>query len=200
MQRLRQLLFHPTIGRHYSENPRSRWKSTGTQIAGQSWQTLWRRVLSFPGGPNLLTRKREGMLSVNAGKTLKQDATGKGKSMQSYRTTLAQHLGIQAKPRDQIFPRFWRLLHFHSRLLDFLPLQLPNTHRCHTMTETMCQRKRTIFQLCKNLIMSRKSIVTPKFLWDLSSISIRMLSGATLGTSAMMQLLPILKGRTFYEL
>ena len=157
MQRLRQLLSHPTIGRHYSENPRSRWKSTGAQIVGQSWQTLWRRVFFFLGGPNLLTRKRDGMLSVNAGKTLKQEATGKGKSMQSYRTTLVQHLGIQAKPRDQMFPRFWRLLHFHSRLFDFVPLQYPNTHRCNAITKRQCVNEREKSFRCAKKLSCRES-------------------------------------------
>ena len=53
--------------------------------------------------------------------------------MQPYRTTLAQHLGIQAKSRDQILPRRWRF--FHHRLIDFLSLWVPNTHRWHTMTK-----------------------------------------------------------------
>ena len=192
MQRLRQLLFLPTIGRHCSENPRSRWKSTGVQIAGQSWQTLWRRVLSFLGGPSLLTNKHEEMLRVNSRKTLKQEATGDGEIDKCYLTSLAQHLWILGRAQGS---KFSSLFASRSPSFSFASNWIPASSSSpkskypmllHYNKDTICQRKRRIFQSCKRLIMSLKSIITPKFGWGISSISIRAPSDVSFRTTAIL--------------
>ena len=90
------------------------------------------------------------MLAVNTGKTLKQEATGKRK----IDAILPDHFGPTSwnsgKPQGSNFSPF-----LASSSFSFASTWLPasSASKCtsfsHYGKETMCQRKRTIFQLCK---------------------------------------------------
>lgn len=116
-QMLRQPLFRPTIGRHYWENPASRWTCREDQEEGQPCQMWQRLVWPFPNHQVLWARqnwelvktreicskvkhKAKNKATITPTRTPNNDKHDEN----TYQTTLGQGPEVLARPMDQILP------------------------------------------------------------------------------------------------